>query len=252
MLPFDWWMDSEGNCLLSRWETLRISSFGVITPNLDGSFVQVAHGLVPGGHQSAYVSSWVRLWRCAVLLGANGHASGTSGVHPCSHSLAVCHQARWLWSLQFFCRSCCSSRQLLALNFSGIFVLSTHLYPLVAIDDVWRFVDDEVFKTWKRHLDALVPGGMSGRSRRAVPFLCPSLVPPLLVLALLGLCLSLRPEIWPCSFLRRHAFAIFGFPSLICFFLGWPAETCLLDDRSHFDFRRMCVCGWMDCVFKCI
>lgn len=80
MLPFDWWMDSEGNCLLSRWETLRISSFGVITPNLDGSFVQVAHGLVPGRHQSAYVSSWVRLWRCAVLLGANGPASGTSGV----------------------------------------------------------------------------------------------------------------------------------------------------------------------------
>ena len=106
-------------------------------------------------------------------------------------------------------------------------MLSTHLYPLVAIDDVWRFVDDEVFKTWKRHLDALVPGGMSGRSRRAVPFLCPSLVPPLLVLALLGLCLSLRPEIWPCSFLRRRAFAIFGFPSLICFFLGWPRRNLL-------------------------
>lgn len=163
--------------------------------------------------------------------------------HPCSHSLAVCHQARWLWSRWFFfSRSCCSSRQLLALNFSGIFVLSTNLYPLVAIDDVWRFVDDEVFKTWKRHLDALVPGGMSGRSRRAVPFLCPSLVPPLLVLALLGLCLSLRPEIWPCSFLRRRDLRIPFFN----LFLSWLAPqkpACLMTGLTLTSDECACVGG---------
>ena len=82
----------------------------------------------------------------------------------------------------------------------------------------------------------------------AVPFPCRSLVPPLLVLALLGLCLSLRsgPEIWPCSFLLRHAFAIFGFTSLISFFIGWPTETCLLYDRSHFEF----VGGWTVYLIK--
>lgn len=235
MLPFDWWMDSEGNCLLSRWETLRISSFGVITPNLDGSFVQVAHGLVPGRHQSAYVSSWVRLWRCAVLLGANGPASGTSGVSisvlrikvsslqsfarrlpPSSVAVVtvifffpevvVVPASFWLWTFLGFLCFLLIFIPCLPLMTSGGLLMMRCLRPGSV--------------TWMLWFQEVCQEGQEEQFHFCVP--------PWFHLCLCWLC-------WVCVCLSDQRFgpavfsgvAIFGFPSLICFFLGWPRRNLL-------------------------
>ena len=45
---------TDGSCLFPRWSHIRLAAYASIVPRRDGSFVNLAHGLLPGSCQTAY------------------------------------------------------------------------------------------------------------------------------------------------------------------------------------------------------
>ena len=146
--------------------------------------------------------------------------------HPCSHSLAVCHQARWLWSRWFFFfpEVVVVPASFWLWTFLGFLCFLLIFIPWLPLMTSGGLLMMRCLRpgsvTWMLWFQEVCQEGQEEQFHFCVP--------PWFHLCLCWLC-------WVCVCLSDQRFgpavfsgvAIFGFPSLICFFLGWPRRNLL-------------------------